>query len=106
MRSRGVQSMADKEAQAPLRSFFAQEPSVAAAYLFGSRAQATSRPDSDVDIAVILPAHLTVEEGFWERVRLLELLEAELHPLHVELADLARVPPLLAHEVIRFHASV
>lgn len=30
-------------------------PSVTSAYLFGSRAKGTARPDSDVDIALFLP---------------------------------------------------
>jgi predicted nucleotidyltransferase len=103
MHNVGIQHMGGTEVLARLLPFFAQEPSVAAAYLFGSRARATSRLDSDVDIAVILPANLTVEEAFWEQVRLLGLLEAELHPLDVDVVDLVRVPPLLAHEIIRCH---
>lgn len=94
-----------KTAGADLRSrlttFFADEPGVAAAYLFGSRAAGTARPESDVDVAVILAANLKPEEAFWERVRLQGALEDALRPYPVDVVDLERVPPLLAHEVLR-----
>jgi hypothetical protein len=38
-----------------LRDFFGSEPSVRAAYLFGSVARAEAGPESDVDVAVLLP---------------------------------------------------
>ncbi|MBE3584451.1 MAG: nucleotidyltransferase domain-containing protein [Limnochordaceae bacterium] len=87
-----------------LQAFFAQERTVAAAYVFGSRAAGCPRPHSDVDIAVILPAGLEAEAAFWERVRLMGRLEDALHPLPVDVVDLERVPPLFAHEII--HSSV
>ena len=94
---------ADRDIPSRLRAFFAQERTVAAAYLFGSRAEATARPDSDVDIAVILATDLEPDEAFWERVRLFGRLEDLMHPLQVDVVDLERVPPLLAHEILRSH---
>lgn len=99
--SGGKESTADGDIPSRLRSFFAKERTVAAAYLFGSRVQGTARPDSDVDIAVILPAALEEEEAFSERIRLLGQLEDLLQPRQVDVVDLERVPPLLAHEVLR-----
>ncbi len=39
---------------AHLTAFFATQPDVVAAYLFGSQAQGRATPRSDVDIAVLL----------------------------------------------------
>ena len=99
--ARGKNSPIPPEILASLRRFFAQESSVAAAYLFGSQAEGTSRPASDIDLAVILAAGLKTEAAFWERVRLLGRLEEMLSPQKVDLVDLERVPPLLAHEILR-----
>lgn len=41
---------------------FAADATVAAAYLYGSRARGDARPGSDVDIAVILSAKLSPAE--------------------------------------------
>lgn len=37
-----------------IKAYFANRPEVAAAYLFGSHASGSSRPGSDVDIAVLI----------------------------------------------------
>lgn len=94
------ESTADRGILSRLRDFFAQERAVAAAYLFGSRANGTARSNSDVDVAVILPADLEPEQAFAERLRLLGQLEDLLRPLPVDVVDLERVPPLLAHEIL------
>lgn len=72
---------------------------MSAAHLFGSQANETARPDSDVDVAVILTTDLDPNQAFWERIRLLGQLEDLMHPWKVDLVDLERVPPLLAHEI-------
>jgi len=43
-----------KELIEALRRYFAEQPDVVAAYLFGSRATGRARPGSDVDTAVLL----------------------------------------------------
>jgi len=44
-----------------LREYLASQPDVVAAYVFGSVAQGRARPQSDVDIAVLLTADLDEE---------------------------------------------
>lgn len=75
------------------------EPDVVAAWLFGSRARGEARPDSDVDVAVLLrqdsPATL-------EGLRL--GLESDLEQVcqrSVDLVIVNRAPPDLVHRVLR-----
>lgn len=65
------------------------------AYVFGSVARGRARPASDVDVAVLFagePAPATLD-------RLAEDLE-EAVGRRVDLVDLAKAPPLLAHQVV------
>ena len=72
-------------------------PEIAFAYLFGSRARAEERPDSDWDVAVYLREDLTAHERFRLRLR----LTAELEDLgRVDVVALNDAPPLLAHRAI------
>ena len=72
-------------------------PEVGFALLFGSRAQETGRPDSDVDVAVFLSPRLTGDE----RWRLLLRLQATLaHLGDVDVVVLNDAPPLLAHRAL------
>ncbi len=103
MRSEDRQPATEPHILSRLRSFFAQERSVAAAYLFGSQASGAAHPESDVDLAVILPAGLEPEEAFWERVRLQGQVEDLLRPRPVDVVDLERAPALLAHEILSSH---
>ena len=70
-------------------------PTVRLAYLFGSAAAGRLRPDSDVDVAVLLsaPAPPRFLDG------LTDDLSLALHR-PADLVDLSTAPPLLAHEVI------
>jgi predicted nucleotidyltransferase len=65
------------------------------AYVFGSVAGGRERPSSDVDVAVLFagkPAPATLD-------RLTEDLE-DAAGRTVDLVDLAKAPPLLAHQVV------
>jgi predicted nucleotidyltransferase len=53
-----------------------QEAGIAVAYLFGSRASATQRPDSDADVAVLTQRPLGLLEREALARRLAEALEA------------------------------
>ncbi len=67
------------------------------AFVFGSRARGTARPDSDLDVAVYLSPNLTPKERFDTRLR----LHAELEDFGpVDVVILNDAPPLLAHRAL------
>lgn len=47
-----------------------RDPDVQAVYLFGSRARGQQRADSDLDLAVLLPSHLSDREVWKKRLSL------------------------------------
>lgn len=65
-------------------------------WLFGSEAQGTARPDSDVDLAALFKGHPTPLEVFETQVELAEILGRD-----VDLIDLDRVSPILGRQVLR-----
>ena len=71
-----------------------REPTVIAAYLFGSMAKESGGPDSDVDVAVLL------QEGETEfpQLEIMSTLEKKLGR-RVELIVLNRATELLKHEI-------
>ena len=81
-------------------AFMGCEHEIASAWLFGSVARGTSRPGSDLDVAVLLdPAP---ERGTWASLRL--DLRAELEARlgrEVDLVVLNHAPPDLTHRVLR-----
>lgn len=66
---------------------------VAVAYLFGSRARGTARPNSDVDVAVLLDESADLHR---RRLDLMTTLGAE-----VDLVILNDAPPALGYRVLR-----
>jgi len=82
-----------------LKRIFIQH-GVVLAYLFGSQAEGTARPSSDVDIAVHLPAHTPREKFFDTRLSLTNTLMDVFRKL-VDVAVLNEVTALLAYEVVR-----
>ncbi len=83
-----------------LVAYFAAQPDVVAAYLFGSVAQGRARPRSDVDIAVLLAASLDEEARFDRRLRL--GCEAEsIIGRRTDLVVLNDAPPRLQHQVLK-----
>lgn len=65
-------------------------------WLFGSEAQGTARPDSDVDFAALFKGRPTPVEVFEAQAELTEILGRD-----VDLVDLDRVSPILARQVLR-----
>ena len=65
--------------------------------LFGSRADGSPRPDSDLDVAVYLDPRLTPKQRWESRLKLQAALDV-LGP--VELVILNDAPPLLAHRAL------
>ena len=78
----------------------ARRPEIQAAYIFGSVAQGRARPDSDIDIAVLLNRALTAARALTYRLDLAAALGALLHRDDVQLVVLNEAPPLLAHRVL------
>lgn len=83
-----------------IRAALAGEADVELAYLFGSCARSEGRSDSDADVAVGL-VHPTDPVDRLFRLGTIEdrLRTALGRP--VDVVDLYRAPPLLAHEVLR-----
>ncbi|RXZ42208.1 type VII toxin-antitoxin system MntA family adenylyltransferase antitoxin [Crenobacter cavernae] len=70
-------------------------PSLLAVYLFGSRAQGTAGPDSDLDLAVLTP-------GYVDTLRLWELSGelAEQAGCAVDLLDLRAASTVMQYQII------
>lgn len=77
-------------------------PEVLATFLFGSHATGRARPDSDVDIAVLLAAETAKDEDrrklLW---RLIAALGETLAADRVDLVVLNDAPPKLAFQVLK-----
>jgi len=71
-------------------------PTLRAAYVFGSRTQGLARPDSDVDVGVLLDH----KPGLDEIVRLEDRLQARLG-MRVDVVDVGSASAFLALDVIR-----
>jgi predicted nucleotidyltransferase len=85
-----------------LRQYFAAEPrGVIAAYLFGSVARAEERPDSDVDVAVLLRRHRVLDLADLERCAVLQDDIAALVGRPVDLVPLDGAAPDLRFRVLR-----
>ncbi len=82
-----------------LQEYLATQPDVVAAYVFGSWAQGRPRPESDVDVAVLLKEDLDAEARLMRRLELGNALE-ELLNRKVDLVVLNDAPPLLQHQVL------
>ncbi|GAB4255588.1 MAG: hypothetical protein Kow00122_13830 [Thermoleophilia bacterium] len=83
-----------------LAETLSQEPGLRFARLFGSRADSRARPDSDVDLAVLL-APEAVGTGRGPVLRRLEEVLYERFPgLIFHVVDLATAPPLLQVEIM------
>ncbi len=84
---------------ARIRQFMSTQEDVVAAYLFGSRAEGRARPQSDVDIAVLLADTLDSETRLFRRLRLGADLE-KLLGCPVDLVVLNDAPIRLKHQVL------
>jgi predicted nucleotidyltransferase len=79
-----------------LRHLFDSQPEVCAAYVFGSRASGTARPDSDLDLGVLYRSRQPLDTTLQLEAR----LEAQIG-LKVDLTDLGRASPFLALDIVR-----
>lgn len=82
-----------------LRAWLAGRPGVVCAWLFGSRARGSERPDSDVDVALLLdhePASTLADSA----IAMAGELEAAVH-LPVDVVVVNRAPVDLVHRIMR-----
>ena len=73
---------------------------IQATYLFGSTVTGRVRPDSDVDVAVLLTRPAGAKRSVDYRLKLMADLGAALHRSDVDVVILNDAPPLLAHRVL------
>ena len=78
----------------------ARRREIEAAYLFGSVATGRARPDSDIDVAVLLDGTIRPSRMLRYRLQLMADLGAALHRRDVDVVVLNEAPPLLAHRVL------
>jgi predicted nucleotidyltransferase len=87
--------------QCTIAKALAKRPEVQAGYVFGSVATGRTRPDSDVDVAVLLDdARIRSARRLRFRLALMTDLGAALHRPDVEVVILNDASPLLAHRVL------
>ena len=73
---------------------------IQAAYLFGSAASGRTRPDSDLDVAVLLTRPIRASRSLDYRLKLMTDLGAALRRSDVDVVILNDAPPLLAHRIL------
>jgi predicted nucleotidyltransferase len=78
----------------------ARRRDIQAAYIFGSMATGRSRPDSDVDVAVLLARRPGPARMLKDRLKLIADLGSALHRSDVDVVVLNDAPPLLAHRIL------
>ena len=86
-------------ASVPLKPSLQSYPLVQAVYLFGSRAAGTNRPDSDADIALLLPPEESKVVGSLALSSLRFNLEKEMG-FAVDLVNLRQVSTVFQKEII------
>jgi predicted nucleotidyltransferase len=89
-----------KSIRSALIPYLHSKPDIQACYLFGSVVSGRARPDSDVDIAVLVSETVMRRDPFKYRLRLMSDLMKLLNRDDVDLILLNQAPPLLAHRVL------
>jgi len=84
-----------------ITEYLSRQPAVSAAYLFGSTAKGTARPDSDIDIAVLFAAGIGKEECFDQRLGIAGALE-DITGKRIDIVDLQHSPLFLQHQVRKY----
>ncbi|MBC7323447.1 MAG: nucleotidyltransferase domain-containing protein [Acetomicrobium sp.] len=84
-----------KEIEAKLRDFFAMQD-IKLAFLIGSYAMGTARPDSDVDIAVLFGRRFNVKQVLDSKEQLTELVGVD-----VDLVVLDNVGPVMKMQALK-----
>ena len=82
-----------------LAAYFAEQPRVVAAFLYGSQSRGTAQTGSDVDIAVLLEHDAPADPML--RVRYTNELMDLLNRSKADVVNINQASPLLAHRVAR-----
>jgi predicted nucleotidyltransferase len=90
-----------KPVERAVTAFLESRPEAQAAYIFGSVITGRSRPDSDVDIAVLVSDRVMRGDAFRYRLDLMTSLMRILRRDDVDLILLNQAPALLAHRVLK-----
>ena len=86
--------------QRVLIPYFQTRPDIQVGYLFGSVVSGRMRPDSDVDIAVLVSDRVMSRDPLKFRLKLMTGLMKVLNRDDVDLVLLNQAPPLLAHRIL------
>lgn len=95
MSARTLQTAAEQVAHA-----VSGRPEILAAYIFGSLATGKARPDSDVDVAILLDPDFVRKMPLKYRLDLISDLGHSLETFAVDVVLLHDAPPALAHNVV------
>ncbi len=87
-------------AQAMIAMILAQYPRSQAVYLFGSYGTADERPQSDVDIAVLLPVEEAKQVDSWQWLELAQSVASAVGRDVADLINLREVDLVLRKEII------
>lgn len=87
----------DKKVIAGLKKALAKEPNVLAAYLFGSKAMGKARPDSDMDLAIVVKDRTKKEEFYF----LKRISHLPFSNLDITVVDLQNSSTLFLHQIIK-----
>lgn len=87
------------EAQGRLQRYLSDRPEIVAVILFGSRARDEARPDSDLDLGVLLTRE-QAQLGVDRSALVTDLMEVFERP-DIDVVILNDAPPLLLHRVVR-----
>lgn len=86
-----------------IKSLLLPRKEIVLAYLYGSSAKGTSRPYSDVDVAILLDENISVKEGpYGYRAEMLAVLMKTLRTNQIDLVILNDAPPFLTFQVVRY----
>src|SRR5438067_1351711 len=90
-----------KSIERGLVPFFQTRREIDAAYVFGSVVRGRARPDSDVDIGVLVSPKIMRRDPLRYRLELMRLVSIVLKRNDVDLILLNESPPLLAHRLLK-----
>lgn len=94
--------MTSEQIIATTAQYLAEQPDVAAAYIFGSLARRRLRRKSDVDVAVLFASRSTTKLARLDRCFELEAALEELVGRPVQVVDLEASSLLLQHQVRKY----
>src|SRR5437870_5392169 len=90
-----------EEIEPALHSFLEERSEILVGYLFGSVVSGRTRPDSDVDIAVLVTDDVMRRDSFEYRLSRMADLISVLQRDDVDFVLLNEAPPLLAHRILK-----